>query len=168
MYNVKFKNCTLLDCTFEYAKLEDVIIEGGIKSNCNFLNIEPLNNVIGFEDSNIISEENNELFIDKFKFYDKTETFDYSDPEELTNQFNNVKLIITKESEEYGENVWRIMLLINNENILSETFDGNLQKSKIYDQLVAFYLDANDKINSLGKEYFKELHYLDKLFTFLF
>lgn len=67
LLNVKFINCTFVNCNFTEATLQDVLIEGGFKSNNTFAKMNIKDNVIGIEEeeSNIISDDKNKETDDK-------------------------------------------------------------------------------------------------------
>lgn len=59
LLNVKFIDCTFVNCDFTEATLQDVLVEGGFKSNNIFNKLNIKENVTGIEqsESNLISDQ---------------------------------------------------------------------------------------------------------------
>jgi hypothetical protein len=143
--------------------MQDVVIEGGLKSECTFENVEVIDNVHGVVD-NVITENNDEQFIETLKQLDQHNILDYSDPAEIKIETDNIKLFFTKEAAEYGDNIWRIMLFINDECILSETVDSNIPYDELKSELTNVFVSAVKKLDLPSQEFVKTLNILDKIF----
>lgn len=122
--NVKFNDCTFHGCTFNQSILQEVeFIECSILS-CSFDNIELKDSVTGLneKDLKIIHEEIelNELDLLEIGFQkDDDETFLI---QSNINDGPKVELAIVKDSE-MGDDIYRILFMVNDESILSDTFD---------------------------------------------
>ena len=143
--------------------MQDVIIEGGIKSGCKFNNVEVIDNVQGVVD-NVITENADEQFIETLKQLDQHSILDYSDPSEIKFESNNIKLFITKEAEEYGDNTWRIMLFINDECIMSEDVESTVSYDELKSVLTSVFVNTVKKLDLPQQEFVKTLNILDKTF----
>ena len=143
--------------------MQDVIIEGGIKSGCKFNNVEVIENVQGVVD-NVITENADEQFIETLKQLDQHSILDYSDPSEIKFESNNIKLFITKEAEEYGDNTWRIMLFINDECIMSEDVESTVSYDELKSVLTSVFVNTVKKLDLPQQEFVKTLNILDKTF----
>mgnify|MGYP003293219734 CR=1 FL=1 len=163
LINVKFKDCTLINCDFSNSKMQDVLIEGGIKTDCKFNNVKILDNVQGIAD-NVITENTDEQFIETIKQLDLHNILDYSDPTEIKLESNNIKLFITKEAEEYGDNIWRIMLFVNDEAIMSEEVDSAVSYDELKSVLTSVFVNTVKKLDLPPQEFARTLNTLDKIF----
>lgn len=149
LLDVKFKDCTLSNCNFTDAKLNDFSIEGGFKSDCNFDNIEIINNVTGISDNenNIISDSESKreknlnkgasAFCKKLNKIDSANNF-VKGKDEYSLQIENTALIIAKDPE-FGNKTWRVMVEVNDEIIYSDTVNENISitdlQTEIYNVL---------------------------------
>jgi hypothetical protein len=143
--------------------MQDVVIEGGLKSECKFENVEVIDNVHGVVD-NVITENNDEQFIETLKQLDQHNILDYSDPTEIKIETDNIKLFFTKEDTEYGNNIWRIMLFINDECIMSEMVDSDIPYDELKSELTNFFVAVVKKLDLPSQEYIKTLNILDKIY----
>lgn len=123
--NVKFINCTMVYCIFSDSKMQDVVIEGGIKSECNFDNVQILDNVIGVTTNNIISENSDYKLIQVLKNNDSNNIIDFSDETEVIAKYGNVSLIFAEDFKEHNDNIWNVMVFINNESLILTTISDN-------------------------------------------
>lgn len=163
LINIKFKNCTILTCDFSNCKMQDVLFEDTIRSNCDFNNIEIIDNVVGLS-QNIITENSDNQFIETVKQLDLHNILDYSDPTEIKLESNNIKLFITKEAEEYGDNIWRIMLFVNDETIMSEEVESTVSFDELKSVLTSVFVNTVKKLDLPPQEFAKTLNTLDKIF----
>jgi hypothetical protein len=143
--------------------MQDVVIEGGLKSECKFENVEVIDNVHGVVD-NVITENNDEQFIETLKQLDQHGILDYSDPAEIKIETDNIKLCFTKEDTEYGDSIWRIMLFINDECIMSEMVDSDIPYDELKSELTNFFVAVVKKLDLPSQEYIKTLNILDKIY----
>jgi hypothetical protein len=161
----------MIECDFANSKMQDVLIEGGIKTKCNFKNITILDNVIGIDDDNIISEDENEIsFVETLKQLDKNQVLNYDNEEEIIYELqtiydNKLALIFAKETEEYGEDIWRIMFFVDDNCLLSEIVDSNITSEELYNLLVEFYKSIIKKSEEAGIEFKLLFNTLNKIFS---
>ena len=67
--NCKFIDCTFVNCDFTEATLQDVLVEGGFKSNNIFNKLNIKDNVVGIDvdESNLISDCNQTTTVNETK-----------------------------------------------------------------------------------------------------
>lgn len=97
---------------------------GGYKSNCNFTNVNLVNNVTGLDekDLNILNETNEKLNNKLLNIgFNLTDDGEYIIESQVTEDSPKVSLVVVEEPD-MGEDFYRVMYLINDENILSDTF----------------------------------------------
>lgn len=104
--NVKFIDCTFVNCDFTEATLQDVLIEGGFKSNNIFTKIDIKDNVIGLEDieKNLISDNTNVLSNKIEESVSDEEDYDVT-VERLTSRVKDLE----KHVEQLGERLENLM-----------------------------------------------------------
>lgn len=155
--NTKFIDCTFISCDFEKTNMKDVSFEGGYKSNNKFSDTLDVSNIYGLDikTPNIISDSIEQHLADMGFIKDDDEYESY------TIASDNVKLIITKDSE-LGENTWRIMIDCKDpetnefEIILSDTVENeNTIKAIIFDLLEYGLKKAN---NIYSNDYTKDFN----------
>lgn len=155
LLDVKFKDCALSNCNFTDAKLNDFSIEGGFKSDCNFDNIEIINNVTGISDNenNIISDSESKreknlnkgasAFCKKLNKIDSANNF-VKGKDEYSLQIENTALIIAKDPE-FGNKTWRVMVEVNDEIIYSETVNENISITDLQTEIYNILELAKEK-----------------------
>ena len=124
--NVKFIDCKFHECKFNEATLQEVNFENCTIMTSSFENIEIKDKVVGLteKDMNIIHEDANssldEAEMLKIGFQkDEDQSFSISDS---IDNGPKVELAVAKD-EEYGENVYRIMFFVDDDCLLSDTFE---------------------------------------------
>jgi hypothetical protein len=153
---VTFKDCTLSECDFTNAKFQDFLLEGGLKTNCNFTNIDLVNNVVGLTDdeNKVISDnskrernlnKNINSFLKKLNKIDIANNFVKS-KYEYSFEIGDVSLIVVKD-EEVGAKTWRIMVLQNGENIISDTVEENISVIDLQNELKNILISATEKLS---------------------
>jgi hypothetical protein len=145
------------------SKMQDVLFEDTIRSECDFKNIEIIDNVTGLA-TNVITENTDEQFIETIKQLDQHNILDYTDPTEIKIESENVKLFFTKEAEEYGNNIWRIMLFVNDECIISEDIETDITYNVLKSTLTEIFVSTVKKLDLPHQEFVKTLNVLDKIF----
>ena len=145
------------------SKMQDVLFEDTIRSECDFKNIEIIDNVNGLA-TNVITENTDEQFIETIKQLDQHNILDYTDPTEIKIESENVKLFFTKEAEEYGNNIWRIMLFVNDECIISEDIETDITYNVLKSTLTEIFVSTVKKLDLPHQEFVKTLNVLDKIF----
>jgi len=98
--NVKFINCTFVNCNFTEATLQDVLIEGGFKSNNIFAKIDIKDNVVGLEDieKNLISDDTNILNNSVEESISDEEDYDVT-VERLTSRVKDLEKLVEQQGE---------------------------------------------------------------------
>jgi len=133
--NVKFINCKFHECNFNEVTLQEVNFENCSIITCSFQNANFKNDVIGLnqDDFNIIHEEAslNEEQMTNFGFQ-KNDDESFSISSSVDNG-PKVSLDIEKESEEYGKNMYRVMFNVDDNCILSDTFEK--EESENYEEI---------------------------------
>lgn len=132
--NVKFINCKFHECKFNEAVMQEVNFENCSLMTCSFESTKFNNDVIGLDekDMNIIHEENknslNEDEMLKIGFQKEDEdSFLISDS---INDGPRVELAVAKDSE-YGEKVYRIMFFVDDDCLLSDTFEEGISYEEL-------------------------------------
>ena len=152
LLNVKFLDCTFVNCDFTEATLQDVLVEGGFKTNNIFTDLNIVGNVTGIsqEDSEIISEENNKMenILDKFKILKKENN-------EYVFKTSDQKIILSISNDiEISENTWRIMISTEIDGeydpIISDTIEFPCTKQELYDCILNIIKFAVNKISRLN------------------
>ena len=123
--NVKFINCKFHECKFNEAVLQEVNFENCSLMSCSFENAKINNDVIGLDekDMNIIHEETEQLLDDEEMLRLGFQKVDggYSISDSI-NGGPTVELSISKD-EEYGKDTYRIMFFVDDDCLISDTFD---------------------------------------------
>jgi hypothetical protein len=122
--NVNFKNCKFHECKFDEAILQEVNFEESSIISCSFSNVKIEKDVSGLDekDLKIIHEEitlNSDDMLQIGFQQDDEETFSIR---QTIENGPKVELIIVKDSE-MGNDIWRVMFMVDDESLLSDTFD---------------------------------------------
>ena len=135
-------------------------LNGGYKSNCNFTNVNLVNNVIGLDekDLNILNETNEKLNNKLLNIgFTLTDDGEYIIESQVTADSPKVSLVVVEEPD-MGEDFYRVMYLINDENILSDTFklgiDDEIEEALLiikYVLLMSQRKISEDFFNSIEK-----------------
>jgi hypothetical protein len=133
---------------------------GGYKSNCNFSNVNLVNNVTGLDekDLNILNETNEKLNNKLLNIgFNLTDDGEYIIESQVTADSPKVSLVVVEEPD-MGEDFYRVMYLINDENILSDTFklgiDDDIEEALLvikYVLLMSQRKISEDFFNSVEK-----------------
>lgn len=146
LLNVKFLDCTFVNCNFTEATLQDVLVEGGFKSNNIFRKLNIVGNVTGIseEESEIISEENE--ILDTFNIFTKEDN-------EYILKSSNKQVILSISPE--TETTWRITLGVEPidseyDSVLSETIEFPITAEKLYNDIETILKYAIFKVLKLN------------------
>lgn len=122
--NVNFKGCKFHECKFNESILQEVNFEDCSILSCAFNNVKIEKDVSGLkeEDLKVIHEEvelNSDDMLQIGFQQDDEETFSIR---QTIENGPKVELIIVKDSE-MGNDIWRVMFMVDDESLLSDTFD---------------------------------------------
>lgn len=157
LLNVKFIDCTFVNCNFTETKLQDVLVEGGFKSNNIFKKLKIVGNVTGIseDDSDIISEETESIedILNSFNILSKEQN------EYLLKSSSNLLTLSISPDEEMGPNTWRITISsnINDEydSIISDTIEFPCNKKELYESILNIINYAVSKIKRINNSELK-------------
>lgn len=133
---VKFNECNIRNCDFTSTKMMDVNASTSIKSNCKFSEINPDNNVIGFDEkeNNIISDQadetgtSSEIIVKNcmeknFKDWKLSQNKDAYQLLFPDDENTGIALYQNPEKNSESSQIWELDLFIGNESILMHDFD---------------------------------------------
>ena len=157
LLNVKFIDCTFVNCNFTETKLQDVLVEGGFKSNNIFKKLKIVGNVTGIseDDSDIISEETESIedILNSFNILEKEQN------EYILKSSSNLLTLSISPDEEMGPNTWRITISsnINDEydSIISDTIEFPCNKKELYESILNIINFAVNKIKRINNSELK-------------
>ena len=148
--NVKFINCKFHECKFDEAILQEVNFENCSLMTCSFANAKIQNDVIGLDekDMNIIHEEIKSGLDEEEMLqigFQKAEDNSFSISDSIDNG-PRVELSIAKD-EEMGGKTYRIMFFVDDDSILSDTFEVGISYEEISLLVKNILIVGNKKVD---------------------